>query len=312
MQAFDYKSGQVWLRDQFVPFTEANLSLASSPMLYGLSIYTVCMANWDKTHNQLVVFRLQDHYQRLVNSAKIMNFTQFLDEWNFERFELCIKELLQKNKIGEDVLVRITVFVDELLAGTKIHGLRTELAAFIYPSSQLLNKQGIHACISSWQRTPDNAIPARAKVNGSYVNASLMKNEALHNGYDEAIALDAHGHITEGTVTNVFMVKNGVLITPHSAVDLLEGITRDSVMRIASKLGIPTEERMIDRSELYTADEAFMSGSSAGLVPILSVDKRNIGAGTAGKITSELSKYFEALIHGGKKDFSQWLTNISV
>ena len=300
------------MRDGLVPFAEANLSLASSPMLYGLSIYTVLMANWDKKDKRLVVFRLKDHYQRLVNSAKIMNFDQFLDEWNYERFEATIQTLLKHNNVREDVLVRVTVFVDELLAGTKIHGLQTQLAAFVYPMGQLLDKNGIHACISSWQRTPDNAIPSRAKVNGSYVNASLMKNEALRNGYDEAIALDAHGHVTEGSVTNIFMVKNDTLITPHSGTDLLEGITRDSVLQIAEHLGIPTAERSIDRSELYTADEAFMSGSSAGLVPILSVDKRVIGYGSAGEMTKQLATYFDALIHGRKQDFRQWLTFVSV
>lgn len=300
------------MRDELVPFAEAHLSLASSPMLYGLSIYTVLMANWDKKGERLVMFRLKDHYQRLVNSAKIMNFDQFLDEWDFKRFETTIQTLLEQNEVREDVLVRVTVFVDELLAGTKIHGLQTQLAAFIYPMGQLLDKQGIHTCISSWQRTPDNAIPSRAKVNGSYVNASLMKNEALRNGYDEAIALDAHGHITEGSVTNIFMVKNGMLLTPHSGTDLLEGITRDSVLQIAERLGIPTAERSIDRSELYTADEAFMSGSSAGLVPILSVDKRTIGSGGAGEVTMQLADYFDALIHGRKQDFRQWLTFVSV
>lgn len=312
MTTFAYQHGQVWLRDRLVPFADANLSLASSPMLYGLSIYTVFMANWDKTTQQLVVFRLEDHYRRLVHSAKIMNFEQFLTDWSYERFEITMHKLLAQNKVREDVLVRVAVFVDEILAGTKIHGLEVQLASFIYPAGQLLDKEGIHACISSWQRTADNAIPSRAKVNGSYVNASLMKNEALQNGYDEAIALDAQGHITEGTVTNVFMVKNNKLITPDNGVDLLEGITRDSILQIAERLGIACEQRTIDRSELYTADEAFMSGSSAGLVPILSVDKRMIGTGLKGGVTQRLASYFEALIHGQKQDFPHWLTFISV
>lgn len=312
MKSFDYQTGQVWLRDSLVPFEKATLSLASSPMLYGLSIYTVFMANWDDASQQLVIFRLKDHFQRLVNSAKIMNFEEFLEEWDYARFEKAMIQLLRNNKVQQDVLVRVTVFVDELLAGTKIYGLHTKLAAFIYPAGQLLNKDGIHACISSWQRTADNAIPARAKVNGSYVNASLMKNEALRNGYDEAIALDAHGHITEGSVTNVFMVKNNTLITPHSAADLLEGITRDSVLRIAEKLDIACSEQTIDRSELYTADEAFMSGSSAGIVPILSVDKRRIGAGKPGSVTLKINQYFEDTIHGRKKEFRHWLTFVSV
>src|SRR5690606_8823051 len=145
---------------------------------------------------------------------------------------------------------------------------------------EILSKDGIHCCISSWQRTADNAQPSRAKINGSYINASLMKNEAILDGYDEAIALDQHGHVSEGTVANLFIVRDGELITPDSATDILEGITRNSIIQLAKDLKIPVSQRSIDRSELYIADEVFMCGSSAQITPVLSVDKREIGTGS--------------------------------
>ncbi len=301
-------STTVFFRRSFVPFDQANISIASSPVLYGLSIYTVLNAVWNPKTKKLCIFRLRDHYQRLVNSAKIMDFHSFIEEWEFEEFATTITELLRRNKVREDVLVRVTVFIDELLPGTKIHGLTNSLSAYIYPFGEILNQTGINVCVSSWQRTADNAIPARAKVNGSYINASLMKNEALQNGYDDAIAIDTHGHVSEGTVTNIFLVRGGVLITPDTSTDMLEGITRDTILKLAEQHGIKTHERVIDRSELYIADEAFMCGSSARITPILSIDKRSIGNGTAGPMTRKFIELYETVQRGDSPDFPDWRT----
>lgn len=279
MAAFNLERSHAFFRDDLVPFREASVSVASSPVLYGLSIYTVFPVCWSVKQQKLYAFRLKDHYNRLLNSAKIMDFDSFATQWSYERFEQTMLELLRKNKIQENVLVRATVFIDELIAGTKIHGLKNSLSAYVYPMGEILPLSGAHVCVSSWTRTADNSIPSRAKVNGSYVNASLMKNEALLNGYDDAIAVDQHGHVAEGTVANLFIVRNGILTTPGPATDILEGITRDSILKIAKDLGIPTQERSIDRSELYIAEEAFLCGSSARVTPVLSVDKRAVGRG---------------------------------
>jgi len=299
MQPFDYAEGQVFFRDKLVPFRDANVSIASSPVLYGLSVYTVFSVNWNADEKKLYVFRLKDHYARLVNSARIMDFNLFAPAWPYEKFEETMLGLIRANKVEESVLVRATIFVDALIAGTKIHGLPQALAAYIYPMGQILPRSGVHVCVSSWTRNADNAIPSRAKVNGGYANSSLMKNEAILNGYDDAIALDAQGHVTEGTVANIFIVRNGKLITPAPTNDLLEGITRASIMEIARDMNIPVEERAVDRSELYIADEAFLCGSSARLIPILSVDKRTVGAGVAGPITKSLSDQFDVVQKGG-------------
>lgn len=301
-------SSIVYFRDGFVPFNKANLSITSSPVLYGLSIYTVFGVNWNPEQQKLLAFRLRDHYERLVNSAKIMDFHSFATQWPYKKFESTMVELLKQNQIKEDVLVRASVFIDEMVAGTKIHDLRNNFSAFIYPAGEVLPRSGIHACVSSWQRTADNAIPSRAKVNGSYVNASLMKNEALLNGYDDAIALDEHGHVSEGTIANLFIVRCGKLVTPDASTDLLEGITRNTVIEMAKQLEIPTVERSIDRSELYIADEIFMCGSSAIITPVLSVDRRPVGDGKGGIITRRIAKLYEDIRNGKVKDFDNWLT----
>lgn len=308
MSKFDYKDSWVLINDDYVPFDKANLSIASSPVLYGLGVYTVFGANWDEKQQKLYMFRLKEHFDRLINSAKILDFHGFSEEWDFERFEKAMKNLLQKNKVQEDVLVRVCVYVDELLAGTKIHNLKNSLSAFIYPIGQLLPKEGANVCVSSWQRITDNAIPARAKVNGSYVNASLMKNEALLNGFDDAIAIDSFGHVTEGTVANLFLVKNGQLVTPDGATDILEGITRSTVFELAGSQGIRCTQRSVDRSELYTADEVFYCGSSVKITPIVSIDKRHVGSGKIGEITHSIQERYDMLLHNQLDSMSHLLT----
>lgn len=310
MHPFDYKDSTALLRDDFVPFKDANLSVASSPVLYGLSVYTVFSLNWNNKKQTLNVFRLSDHYNRLVNSARIMDFHSFEKEWPYERFMQTMIELVRRNKISEDSLVRITVFIDELIAGTKMHGLKNSMSAYIYPMGQILPREGVNVCVSSWVRNADNSIPAKAKINGSYVNASLMKNEALLNGYDDAIALDHHGHVAEGTVANLFIVRNGKLATPDTSTDILEGITRDSLIEVARPMGLEVEERSIDRTELYKSTEAFFCGTSVRITPILSIDKRPIGDGRIGSITKSLMEKYENIQRGSDPDFAHWCQTI--
>ncbi|MEI6581728.1 MAG: branched-chain amino acid transaminase [bacterium] len=310
MAKLDYTNTKVYLRGDWVDFREANLSIASSSILYGLSIYTVFNAIWDNKNKQLNIFRLEDHYRRLCNSAKIMDFDDFYKSCSFEEFTKITAQLLRKNSVQEDVLVRITVFIDALIAGPRIHGLKNSISAYVYPMGEIYPRTGIDVCVSSWTRAADNMIPSRAKVNGQYVNASIMKNEALRNGYHEAIALDASGHVSEGTAANLFIVREGKLLTPDTTTDILEGITRATIIKLADYLGIANSQRTIDRTELYIADEAFMCGSSAHITPILSIDKRAVGNGKIGPITSRLSEAYKKAQHGEIQDFKQWLTKV--
>lgn len=307
MKKLDTTKSEVYFRNKFVPFSEANVSVASSSVLYGLSIYTVFSANWNERKQQLYIFRLKDHYRRLVNSARIMNFADFEKNCPFSEFQKRMVELLKRNDVREDALVRVTIFIDELIAGTKIVGLKNSWSAFVYPFGEILKSSGIHVGISSWTRSADNAIPPRAKVNGNYVNSSLMKNEALQNGFDDAIALDDSGHVSEGTVANVFFVRDNKLVTPDPSKDILEGITRHTLLKVADQLGIKHEQRPVDRTELYIADEMFFCGSSARITPVLTVDKRPIGDGKVGKITLSFAKYVDSLQRGNEKDVNNWL-----
>jgi branched-chain amino acid aminotransferase len=227
-----------------------------------------------------------------------MNFPALEKVYSYKKFCQQMSDLLESNNCKEDVLVRVSWFIDAINAGTKMYQLPASLSAYLYPTPQFYPENGVRVCVSSWQRTADNSIPSRAKVNGSYANASLMKNEALLNGFDEAISLDAHGHVAEGSVANLFMVRGGVLVTPATSTDILEGITRDTVIAIADFLGIPHQERDIDRSELYLCDELFFSGSSAQIAPIISVDHRIIGAGKVGAVSKKIAYHYGGLQTG--------------
>jgi branched-chain amino acid aminotransferase len=297
-----------FFRDKFVSFSDANLSIASAPVLYGLSVYTVFPVFKAAPDKRLNIFRIKDHFERLVNSSKIMEFTDLLNDWDLKRFTDTMCELVEKNKIQTDCLVRVAVYVDDNLKGTRMLGLKHQLSAFVYTDDPLLPSDGAKVCVSSWLRTPDNSIPSRAKINGSYVNSALMKHEAVLNGYDDAIALDSSGHITEGTVANVFMVRDNKLITPDSSTDLLEGITRDSIIKIAKELGIRTEVRAIDRSEIYLADEVFFSGSSVKLTFISEVDHRKIGTGKMGYTTKLLQDLYKSIARSQSNKFQEWVT----
>jgi branched-chain amino acid aminotransferase len=237
-----------------------------------------------------------------------MDFADFATACSFKDFEKIMRELLTQNKVREDALVRVMIYVDELAAGTRMRGLKNDLTAFVYPMGEILPTSGARVTVSSWQRTADNMIPSRAKINGSYVNTSLMKNDALANGFDDALSLDSTGHVAEGTIANLFLVRDGVLVTPDRSTDILEGITRSTIITSAERLHIPVLERSVDRSELYAMDEAMYAGSSARITPILEIDHRPVGSGTPGPITIRLSEYYHKLQYS--EDERRWLTPV--
>lgn len=300
----------VFLRDDYLDFKEANLSIASSPILYGLSVYSVMPVFWQAKKQALYCFRLKDHFKRLQDSSSIVGLSDFLKDWHEAKFSQVINSLLIKNHIKQDCLVRILVFADGLMSGTKSLGVSHQVAIFAYPRQDSLSPLTNKILVSSWQRTPDNAIPARAKISGGYVNAVLMKNQALLMGYDDAIALDNNGHVAESTVSNVFIVRDSRIITPGVNQDILEGITADSILTLAADLKLKCQKRAIDRSELYVADEIFLSGSSNSIAPVTMIDHHPVGSGSAGPITCQLSKRYEQLVHGKLTDSHNWLTKV--
>ncbi|NTW15670.1 MAG: branched-chain amino acid aminotransferase [Candidatus Moranbacteria bacterium] len=285
--------GKAYFRDRVVPVKEANLSVASSSVLYGLSVYTV----FPVTVNEGIpfAFRLRDHYARLVNSSRIIGLDTFEPDWTYERFLGAVSETVRANGIDKRVFVRATVHVDELLPGTRSRGLSTAFSMFLYEAAPILPEQGVRLKTSLWRRIPDYAIPSRAKVNGAYVNSVLAKQDALDAGYDDCIFLDTAGHVCELSAANIFMVRNGTLCTPDTGGDLLEGINRAVVIRAATEMGIPVAERMIDLTELYVADEVFASGTSAHIASVGEVDARRIGDSGVGPVTARIQSYYRDL-----------------
>lgn len=283
----------VYFNGALVAEQDANLHIASSAVLYGLSVYTVFHV---LTHdNAYYAFRLRDHFDRLVNSCRIIGIDTIGDDWSYESFERDMAKLLQANKPTENVFVRASFHVDAKLPGTRSRGLSTVLSAFVYDATPIIPTDGVRLKTSVWRRTPDYAIPSRAKVNGAYVNSVLARQDAIDSGYDDCILLDVSGHVAELSAANIFIVRGGTVITPDTNTDILEGINRKTVIEIARNLGIPVAERSIDLTELYIADEVFVCGTSAFLSPVINIDARAITQ-PENSITSKLrTAYMSAL-----------------
>ncbi len=294
-----------YLDGALVPMREANVSIASSAVLYGLSVYTVFPVC--KGESGLLAFRLKEHARRLANSARIIGIDASVSEEELQRIAA---ELTRANSVDEDVFVRVTLHVSELLPGVRTRGLATTLSAFVYEAACILPPDGARLKTSVWRRIPDSAIPSRAKVNGAYVNSALAKQDALDSGYDDCIFLDVSGHVCELSAANIFLVRDGVLITPSASSDILEGISRDTVLKLARDLGIPAIERTVDLTELYIADEVFACGTSAFLTPVKEIDHRVIGDGNIGPITKRLRDLYADVQHGKAPAYADFLTRL--
>lgn len=296
---------KVLLGNEIVAAEEANVSVASSAVLYGLSVYTVFPISVTKKGK--VAFRLKEHYQRLCDSSQIIGINTFAETHTYETFVGEVKRLVAANTIAGDVFVRATVHVTDILAGTRTRGLGTTLSMFLYDAKPIVPQDGAKLKVSTWRRVPDTAIPSRAKVNGAYVNSSLARQDALDCGYDDCILLDSHGHVCEASAANIFIVRNGVLITPGTSSDILEGINRRTVIEVAAVLGIPVVERTIDMTELYIADEVFLCGTSAFIAPVSVVDARTVKS-CPGPIATQLQTLHKALLQGGDARFTAYTT----
>lgn len=296
---------KVFFGDKIVPSDQASLSVASSAVLYGLSVYTVFPVSINDNGDK-VIFRLEDHFRRLLDSAKIIGIDDFEKNWNLEKFTEVTKNLVESNNISSNVFVRATVHVDELIAGTRSRGLHTSLSMFIYDAVSILPNNGARLKTSVWRRIPDNSIPSRAKVNGAYINSVLAKQDAIDSGYDDCIFLDNQGHVCELSAANIFMVRDGKLITPDSTHDLLEGINRRTIITLAKDLGIEVIERSVDLTELYIADEVFACGTSAYLTPVIEIDARKMPKSS--NITDKLNKLHASVISGNNPEYARFMT----
>lgn len=300
--AYIYPS--IYLNNELVDNEHAVLHIASSAVLYGLSVYTVFNVQYE--NNQYLAFRLREHYRRLTDSCRIIGITTFETEWTETKFINAVKATVHANSPKKSVFVRASVHVDELVPGTRSRGLHSSLSLFVYQADSIVPLDGARLKTSVWRRTPDYAIPSRAKVNGAYVNSVLGKQDAIDSGYDDCIFLDSHGHVCELSAANIFMVRDGKLITPDTTSDLLEGINRRTLIELAHDAGIVVEERTVDLTELYIADEVFISGTSAFVAPVTDIDARQIGKHKLGPVTKMLRTLHQKAL--SQQSDKGWLT----
>jgi branched-chain amino acid aminotransferase len=298
-----------YFKSQFVPLEQAKISIQNNTFQYGTGIFEGIRAYWNSQMRQLYVFRLREHYVRMLRNCRVLTLKIGKDEKELSEITV---ELLKKNRPETDTYVRPIAYVDSEGLGPKFIGYPTGFAIYTIPLGDYIDvSSGIKVGFSSWRRINDNTIPARCKVTGGYVNSALAKTEALEHGYDEAIFLTADGFISEGSAENIFLIRDGRLITPPLSDDILEGITRETVIELArEELGIETTERAIGRTELYIADEAFLCGTGAQVSPIIEVDKRPLGSGRIGALTSKIQALYFDVVKGNQKKYLHWLTPV--
>ncbi len=296
-----------YFQGQIVPLEEAKLGVMTHAFNYGTAVFEGIRGNWNAEDGALYLFRMREHYERLAQSSHILGL-----EMREEIDHLCdlTVEIVERSGYEEDVYIRPMVYISDEVLGVRVHGLATDLLIFIAPFGPYLDiEKGARCHTSSWRRVDDVGIPPRAKVTGIYVNSALAKTEAELNGFDEAIVLNADGHVSEGSGENIFIVRDGVLITPPPSDNILEGITGATVVELAAReLGLETVQRSIDRSELYIADEVFMTGTAAHVTPVTEIDRRPVGNGAPGPISLQLSHLYFDVIRGKHETYRQWCT----
>ena len=292
------------------PIEDAKVSIMTQTFNYGTGCFGGIRGYWNAERHQLFVFRLIDHYQRFLNSSRIL--LAKLDYTAEQLAEITVS-LLQREYWQENCYIRpIAYKADETIA-VRLHDLHDAVAIFSLPVGPYRPAEDIvKVGVSSWRRVDDTAIPARGKLIGSYVNSALIKSEANLNGFDDAIVLNQDGHVAEGSAANFMMVRNGTLITPPVTSNVLEGITRRTIIEWAgSDLGLRVHEREIDRSELYAADEAFFCGTGAQITVIASIDNRTVGSGKIGPVTSQIRDLHFHVVHGNEPKYMHFLTPIA-
>jgi branched-chain amino acid aminotransferase len=288
---------------------DVRLSPATHALNYGTGVFEGIRAYWSEERGTLQVLKLREHYERFEKSCRLLRL-----DMPHTVDELCdvTLEILRRNAPREDTYIRPLAYKAAESVGVNLKG-RSELSIFTVPMGNYVELTGLKCCVSSWRRTPDNAIPARAKCTGSYVNTALAVDQAHRAGYDDAIFLTQDGQVSEASAANIFLVRKGELITPPVTADILEGITRDAVMELAEKeLEIPVVEREVGRTELYAADEVFLSGTGFQIAPVTEVDDRPIGTGSIGPVAERLQELYFKAARGGWDAYADWTVAVEV
>lgn len=299
----------LFMNGEFIPAERGVISVRTHAFAYGTSCFEGIRGYWNEEKQQVYLFRLREHYERLLRSCNILriNLPYTVDEL----IDISL-ELVRRNGQHQDVYLRPVAYKSDEIIGVRLNNLTDQYILTSEPMGNYVEIGGLRCGVSSWRRIDDNALPARAKISGSYVNAAFAKTEALQNGFDEAIMLTHDGHVSEGSAENIFLLINGELVTPSPSENILLGITRDTVIKLAQReLGLVTRERQVDRTELYIADEIFLCGTGAQIAPVIEVDHVAIGGGKMGPIGQRLQEIYFDVVRGKHPEYSnQWCTPV--
>ncbi len=294
-----------FFRGRVVPYADARLGLLTHALNYGTAVFGGLRGFWNEEERELLVFRPLDHFRRFRDSARLLRMDL---PYSADDLWEGLRDLLRKQGTRTDCYIRALAFYGDETLGVRLHGLTPEVGIVALPFGHFVaNEENAHACISSWQRISDNVLPARGKIAGGYVNSALAKSDAQLAGFDEALVLNDDGHVCEGSVENLFVARGGVVVTPPVTQDILEGITRRTVMQLLREdLGVEVVERPIDRTEVYLADEVFLTGTGVQLVAVTRVDHRAIGTGRMGEIAGRLRPAMADLVRGRDARHRHW------
>lgn len=298
-----------YFKGKIVPYSEAKVGVLTHALNYGTAAFGGIRAYWNDQERQLFIFRSKDHYKRFLNSAKLL--CMQLDHTPESLTQLTV-ELLREDGYQQDIYIRPLAYKSDEVIGVKLHGLNDELSICALPFEKYMaDDTDAHVTISSWRRVDDNIIPARGKISGAYANSAFIKTDAVRAGFDEALVLTQEGHISEGSAMNFFMLRDGVLITPPITENILEGISRKSVIELArEELNLPVLERPVDRTEVYVCDELFLTGTAAQITAVTQVDYRPVGTGKMGPVTARLYHIYQDLLRGRIAKYRHWLTPV--
>src|SRR5205809_1606245 len=304
----DIESLITYFEGGFVPLRDARVSIMTHAFMYGTAVFEGIRAYWNQDHGQLYGLFIREHVERIRNSCKIVLIDDVPSQ---DELTALIVETVRRNNFREDVYIRPSFYKSTKAIGVRLHHLESDLVILTIPFGNYVDTEsGIRIMTSSWRRNADDALPARGKIVGGYVNMAFQKSEAELNGFDEALVLTPDGHASEASAADLFIVRDGVLLTPPVSDDILEGVTRKAVLELAEVLAIPVESRAIDRSEISVVDEMLLRGTGVQLSPVIELDHRPIAGGATGPITKQLHEAYYAAVRGRDSRFAHWLTPI--
>jgi len=297
-----------YFEGDYVPLRDAKVSIMTHAFMYGTATFEGIRGYWNADQGTLYVLFVREHAERIRSSAKMLLMENLPST---DELVTIILETVRRNGFTEDVYIRPSFYKSTKAIGVRLHHLDHELYVITTPFGNYIDiEKGVRVMSSSWRRNADEALPARGKIVGGYVNMAFQKSEAELNGFDEALVMTPDGHASEGSAANLFVVRDGVLLTPPVSDDILEGVTRKAILGLATDLGIPTEVRSIDRSELYVCDEIFLVGTGVQVSPVIEIDHRTVGTGSIGPISRQISERYFAAVRGTLPEYRSWLTAI--